>query len=283
MFFNDGWWYLDPAGDVRGAVVLDNLAASGELPPMIGVFVDPGVRDVDGAPSKNRIATSTGTPETTTGSRRISRPLPRLPARAMTSASSSAMEGTARITVVCSSPTRCAGSGRCKDRIMDASSRTLQVRMADLSGPDAAAVGFLVEAYLIQTEGEKEAHLGEPSARHGLPERYRDEVAHPARAYAGATVLLAELDGVCVGVAVVQRLVAANELKRLWVDPSARGLRVGSALIDTALSAHGRPVRLTVWDWRVDAITLYRKRGFVEVPSWDERERLLCFEVTQVL
>ena len=166
---------------------------------------------------------------------------------------------------------------------MDASRRTLQVRTADLSGPDAAAVGFLVEAYLIQTEGEKEAHLGEPAARHGLPERYRDEVAHPARAYAGATVLLAELDGVCVGVAVVQRLVAANELKRLWVDPSARGLRVGSALIDAALRAHGRPVRLTVWDWRVDAITLYRKRGFVEVPSWDERDRLLCFEVTQVL
>jgi enterochelin esterase family protein len=56
MFFNDGWWYLDPAGDVRGAVVLDNLAASGDLPPMIGVFVDPGVLDVDGAPAKNRNA-----------------------------------------------------------------------------------------------------------------------------------------------------------------------------------------------------------------------------------
>lgn len=56
MFFNDGWWYLDPDGDVRGATVLDNLAAAGDLPPMIGVFVDPGVLDVDGTPTKHRNA-----------------------------------------------------------------------------------------------------------------------------------------------------------------------------------------------------------------------------------
>lgn len=56
MFFNDGWWYLDPEGEVRGAVVLDNLAAAGHLPPMIGVFVDPGVVDVDGVTTKHRNA-----------------------------------------------------------------------------------------------------------------------------------------------------------------------------------------------------------------------------------
>lgn len=43
MVFNDGWWYLDPDGAVRGGTVLDNLTASGELPVTIGVFVDPGV------------------------------------------------------------------------------------------------------------------------------------------------------------------------------------------------------------------------------------------------
>lgn len=56
MFFNDGWWYLDPAGAVRAGVVLDNLAFSGELPPMISVFVDPGMLDVNGAPTKHRNA-----------------------------------------------------------------------------------------------------------------------------------------------------------------------------------------------------------------------------------
>ena len=56
MFFNDGWWYLDPDGEVRGGTVLDNLAGAREVPQMIGVFVDPGVVDVDGAPTKHRNA-----------------------------------------------------------------------------------------------------------------------------------------------------------------------------------------------------------------------------------
>ncbi|WP_432509308.1 alpha/beta hydrolase [Kineococcus auxinigenes] len=43
MIFNDGWWYLDPDGDVRGAIVLDNLVHRGDIPVTIAVFVDPGV------------------------------------------------------------------------------------------------------------------------------------------------------------------------------------------------------------------------------------------------
>ncbi|MCZ9340401.1 alpha/beta hydrolase-fold protein, partial [Streptomyces sp. TRM76130] len=43
MVFQDGWWYLDPAGEGRGAVVLDNLVHRGDIPVTIGVFVDPGV------------------------------------------------------------------------------------------------------------------------------------------------------------------------------------------------------------------------------------------------
>lgn len=55
MIFNDGWWYLDPDGDVRGGIVLDNLIHRGDIPPTIGLFVDPGV--LLGSPSpKNRNA-----------------------------------------------------------------------------------------------------------------------------------------------------------------------------------------------------------------------------------
>lgn len=43
VVFQDGWWYLDPEGEVRGSIVLDNLVQYGDLPPTIGVFVDPGV------------------------------------------------------------------------------------------------------------------------------------------------------------------------------------------------------------------------------------------------
>ncbi|MFE7505208.1 alpha/beta hydrolase [Promicromonospora sp. NPDC057488] len=56
LVFQDGWWYLDPDGDVRGGIVLDNLVHDGRLPVMIGVFVDPGVFEdrADPAERKNR-------------------------------------------------------------------------------------------------------------------------------------------------------------------------------------------------------------------------------------
>lgn len=56
MVFQDGWWYLDPDGEVRGGIVLDNLVHSGEIPVTIGVFVDPGVFDdvTDAHGRKNR-------------------------------------------------------------------------------------------------------------------------------------------------------------------------------------------------------------------------------------
>ena len=53
MVFQDGWWYLDPAGEVRGAIVLDNLVHRGDIPVTIGVFVDPGVF-TDAENPKNR-------------------------------------------------------------------------------------------------------------------------------------------------------------------------------------------------------------------------------------
>jgi enterochelin esterase-like enzyme len=58
MIFNDGWWYLDPDGEVRGAIVLDNLVHRGAIPVTIGVFVDPGVLvdPATGARTKNRNA-----------------------------------------------------------------------------------------------------------------------------------------------------------------------------------------------------------------------------------
>ena len=58
VLFQDGWWYLDPDGEVRGGIVLDNLVHRGDIPVTIGVFVDPGVfEDVDDpVRRKNRTA-----------------------------------------------------------------------------------------------------------------------------------------------------------------------------------------------------------------------------------
>ncbi|MDI2034859.1 alpha/beta hydrolase [Paenarthrobacter nitroguajacolicus] len=53
MVFQDGRLYLDPEGDVRGGIVLDNLIHQGHIPVTIGLFVDPGVV-ADTGNSKNR-------------------------------------------------------------------------------------------------------------------------------------------------------------------------------------------------------------------------------------
>src|SRR5882672_945854 len=43
MVFMDGLGYFDPKGSFRTPTVFDNLIQKGELPPTIGVFVNPGV------------------------------------------------------------------------------------------------------------------------------------------------------------------------------------------------------------------------------------------------
>nr|WP_243843593.1 GNAT family N-acetyltransferase [Microbacterium endophyticum] len=111
-----------------------------------------------------------------------------------------------------------------------------------------------------------------------LPAAYQDEVNAPASTFRDAAVYLAEIDSTPVGIAVVKHVDDATEIKRLWAQPEARGRGVGSALLDTITSHHGGPIRLTVWDWRADAIRMYRSRGFALVTPWDERPRLVCME-----
>lgn len=53
LVFQDGWYYLDPAGDLRAGIVLDNLLHDGDIPVTISVFVDPGVFEGAAEP-KNR-------------------------------------------------------------------------------------------------------------------------------------------------------------------------------------------------------------------------------------
>jgi len=44
IIFNDGQGFLDPNGNYRATIVLDNLIADGLLPPTIAVFLSPGLR-----------------------------------------------------------------------------------------------------------------------------------------------------------------------------------------------------------------------------------------------
>jgi enterochelin esterase-like enzyme len=47
LVFEDGAGFLDPDDEMRAAVVLDHLVADGSIPPLVGVFVDPGDRKAE--------------------------------------------------------------------------------------------------------------------------------------------------------------------------------------------------------------------------------------------
>ena len=56
MIFQDGGGFLDPEDDLRAGIVLDNLIAAGDLPPMVGIFVDPVARNAEYDAFDNRYA-----------------------------------------------------------------------------------------------------------------------------------------------------------------------------------------------------------------------------------
>lgn len=46
MVFQDGEFYVDPEGLVRAPTVFDNLIHKGEMPVTIGVFINPGMKEI---------------------------------------------------------------------------------------------------------------------------------------------------------------------------------------------------------------------------------------------
>lgn len=136
----------------------------------------------------------------------------------------------------------------------------------------------LLLAYHLRTEAEKGVPVSDVDR---LPVRYRAEVLDPATAFFGDAVFVAE-DGVGAVGCVVACAPADDslEMKRLWVDPAHRG-RGAARLLVNAVITHaaqlGVPaVRLSVWEWRRDAIALYERLGFTRVESWDPRPGLVC-------
>ena len=166
------------------------------------------------------------------------------------------------------------------------------VRAVDRMDPVWVAVSGLLRDYHLQTEHEKALHgvtaggvtaggvTAGGVAGAALPARYRVEVDDPAEAFAGADVAVAEDDVGAVGVVVLQPSGRDVELKRLWVAPAGRRRGVAAALMtyasEHAERAEADGLRLSVWDWRSDALALYRSQGFTVEPSWESRERLVC-------
>jgi putative acetyltransferase len=148
------------------------------------------------------------------------------------------------------------------------------------SGVSEDGFGRLLADYHLRTEAEKGVAVADVD---GLPERYRAEISDPGAAFVGDVVLVALSGGAAVGCVVVTAPVGGrSEIKRLWTDPEFRGRGIASGLLRAALAqaAEGGvgSVRLSVWEWRVGAIALYERVGFVATESWDGRDQLVCME-----
>jgi DNA-binding MarR family transcriptional regulator/GNAT superfamily N-acetyltransferase len=97
-----------------------------------------------------------------------------------------------------------------------------------------------------------------------------DELREPA-----GVLLIARLHSEPVGCGALKfRDHELAEIKRMWVDASARRIRVGRRLLDALevrAAAHGaRVVRLETNRSLVEAIALYRRAGYVEVDPFND-------------
>ena len=125
----------------------------------------------------------------------------------------------------------------------------------------------LLRAYHQQTELEKAAH-GVSTATGGgqLPAHYQKEIDRPSEAFANSLVFIAHRGSVPLGMVMLTSVDdATREVKRLWVDPGARGCGVGASLLReafrTAEACQSHVLRLTVWNWRDSALRSYRRAG----------------------
>lgn len=81
-------------------------------------------------------------------------------------------------------------------------------------------------------------------------------------------------DAVLGCAALICRPDQTGEIKRMFVDEAARGLKLGKQLLtlleEEALRRHITTVRLETGIYQPEAIGLYRKAGYVEIPPFGD-------------
>lgn len=147
------------------------------------------------------------------------------------------------------------------ERLLTAS--TVEIRIVDPANVDALRC---VQAYF----DELEARSGTPLAPATLAAAKPDELRMPQGA-----MLVAYLRGEAIGCGGV-KLHGRNpcEIKRMWVDPGARGLGLGRRLLaelESLAVGHGaRRARIETSRHLPEAIALYRSSGWVEVEPFND-------------
>jgi putative acetyltransferase len=149
---------------------------------------------------------------------------------------------------------------------------TIDIRPSQLSSPDAVRLIAALNAELTAT-------FPEPGATHFSLSGAQVEAGDGA-------FFVAYLDGAAVGCGAVRRMDEATaELKRMYVQPAARGQGIGRALV-VALEreAHrigATQVVLETGTRLAPAIRLYESMGYSRIPLFGEYlaspETSLCF------
>ena len=114
--------------------------------------------------------------------------------------------------------------------------------------------------------------------------RYTPETVQRIVDDPGSGIWLAYLDGKAVGCVVLRGLSSipfAGECKRLYVQPSARGLGMADKLLDAqeefARSQGLRWIYLDSYDDLKAAIALYRRRGYVFCERYNDNPQATVF------
>jgi DNA-binding MarR family transcriptional regulator/GNAT superfamily N-acetyltransferase len=147
------------------------------------------------------------------------------------------------------------------ERLLTAGS--VQIMSVDPQHPDAQ--------YCLQ---EYVAELNRRSQRGFNPSVGATALPHEVRPPAGE-FFVAYLHGEAVGCGAVKHHEdAPAEIKRMWIAPSARGLGLGRRLLgrlETCARAGGaRVAHIETSAVLVEALSLYRSTGWVEVPAFNE-------------
>jgi GNAT superfamily N-acetyltransferase len=131
------------------------------------------------------------------------------------------------------------------------------VRVRPATAQDADAIALIhVAARADALPGLREVH-----PVHDVRRWVRD------RLLPGATVEVAEEDGLVVGYAAVRG--TGGELEHLYVDPPAQGRGHGGALLDRVLTRAQGPVELWTFQRNARALAFYARHGFAEVRRTD--------------
>jgi DNA-binding MarR family transcriptional regulator/GNAT superfamily N-acetyltransferase len=146
------------------------------------------------------------------------------------------------------------------ERLLTAS--LVEVRVLDPLHPDAQ---HCLNAYFAELEARSRTVLDPATLASAQPDEMRDPQG---------AMLVAYLRGRVIGCGAVKfHDGEPSEVKRMWVDPEARGLGLGRRLLaeleELAAGAGATLAHIETSDHLPEAIALYRSSGYAEVPPFN--------------